>query len=138
VPAVSKTKVLVVDDELDMRIFLENVLRSEGFLPIMADDKSNGYRKALEERPSVIILNMMMPGEGGIWMYRNLKRDEFLKNVPVIMLSTLDKITFLKCHNLYGYKHCEAYELMDEFIEKPIEAEELLDMVTNLSNQGHA
>ena len=135
--AVAEKKILVVDDELDMQIFLANVLRSEGFFPIVADDKSDGYRKALEERPAVIILNMMMPGEAGIRMYLGLKRDEVLKDIPVIMLATLDKNTFLKCHNLYGYGYCEAYELVDRFMQKPIEAAELLKTVTGFSMHGH-
>ena len=66
------------------------------------------YKKAVAERPSVIILNMMMPGESGIRLYQQLKQDETLRQIPVIMLSTLDKDTFLKCHNLYGYRQCEA------------------------------
>jgi DNA-binding response OmpR family regulator len=133
VSAHAETKILVVDDELDMQIFLANVLRSKGFHPIVADDKTNGTRKALEEQPAVIILNMMMPSEAGIQMYRSLKRDAYLRDIPVIMLATLDKNTFLKCHNLYGYQHCEAYELVDSFMQKPIEAAELLKTVSRFS-----
>ena len=76
---------------------------------------------------------MMMPGKSGIQMYRSLKRHKRLRDIPVIMLTTLDKNTFLKCHNLYGYKHCEAYVLIDQFMKKPVEAEELLAAVTDLS-----
>ncbi len=131
--AVSEKKILVVDDELDMQIFLANVLGSEGFHPIVADDLTDGYRQALAEKPAVIILNMMMPGETGIQIYRSLKRDETLRDIPVIMLATLDKNTFLKCHNLYGSQHSEAYELVDRFMQKPIEAAELLKTVSRFS-----
>ena len=126
-------KILVVDDELEMQIFLANVLSSEGFQPIVADDLTNGYHQALAEKPAVIILNMMMPSETGIQMYRSLKRDKTLKDIPVIMLATLDKNTFLKCHNLYGYPHCESYTLVDKFMQKPIEAAELLKTVSRFS-----
>jgi two-component system phosphate regulon response regulator PhoB len=131
-PTTLKT-ILVVDDELDMQIYLANVLRSEGFHPITAEDPTNGYRQALAKKPVVIILNMMMPSETGIQMYRRLKRDENLRDIPVIMLATLDKNTFLKCHNLYGYPHCESYALVDKFMQKPIEAAELLKTVTRFS-----
>jgi len=137
VSAFAEKKILVVDDELDMQIFLANVLRSDGFFPIVADDKADGCRKAREERPAVIILNMMMPSEAGIRMYLSLKRDDVLKDIPVIMLATLDKHTFLKCHNLFGYEYCEAYELVDRFMQKPIEAAELLKTVTGFSMHGH-
>ena len=139
VSALAENKILVVDDELEMQIFLFNVLRSEGFYPIVADDPTNGYHQALAEKPAVIILNMMMPSETGIQMYRSLKRDETLKDIPVIMLATLDKNTFLKCHNLYGYPHCESYALVDKFMQKPIEAAELLKTVSRFSvhDPGH-
>ena len=107
--------------------------------PIVADDLTNGYHRALAENPTAIILNMMMPGETGIQMYRSLKRNKALRDIPVIMLATLDKNTFLKCHNLYGHPHCEAYALVDKFMQKPIEAAELLKTVSRCSDhkEGH-
>ena len=134
-PATLTKKILVVDDELETRIFLLNLLDTSGFNPITAENNSEGYKKALEERPSVIILNMMMPDQGGIHMYRNLKRDPKLRWIPVIMLSTLDKNTFLKCHNIYGYPHCEEFELYDKFMEIPPETDELLTIVRELSSR---
>jgi len=131
-------KILVVDDEADTRIFLLNLLNASGFNPITASNKADGLKKAVAECPSVIILNMMMPGENGIRLYRHLKQDEALRQIPVIMLSTLDKETFLKCHNLYGYRQCETYELMDTFLEKPVEAEDLLTAVRDLDIQRQA
>lgn len=126
-------KILVVDDEPDSRIFLSNLLYSDGFVPITADNNTDGFRKAMDEKPAVIILNMMMPGETGIHMFRNLKRNEHLKHIPIIMLSTIDKQTFLKCHNLYGQLICEATADKDAFIEKPPEADDLLIRVRELS-----
>jgi two-component system phosphate regulon response regulator PhoB len=130
-------KILVVDDELDTRIFLFNLLNASGFNPITANNKAEGLKKAVAERPSVIILNMMMPGESGIRLYQHLKQDEALRQIPVIMLSTLDKDTLLKCHNLHGYRQSEAYELIDKFMEKPVETEDLLTAVQNLITRGH-
>ena len=129
-------KILVVDDEPDTRIFLLNLLKANGFNPITANNKAEGLKKAVAEHPSVIILNMMMPGESGIRLYQHLKQDEALRQIPVIMLSTLDKDTFLKCHNLYGYRQCEAYELIDKFMEKPVETEDLLTAVQDLTTLG--
>ncbi|MCG6911197.1 MAG: response regulator [Deltaproteobacteria bacterium] len=128
-----KAKILVVDDEPDTIIFLSNLLHSDGFKPITADNKKDGLQKAVEEKPAVIILNVMMPGEAGVTMYRNLKRSAQLKSVPVIMLSTIDKKTFLKCHNIYGQYICEEMATMDRFIEKPPEADDFLLTVRELS-----
>jgi len=134
----SEEKILVVDDELDTRIFLLNILNAGGFCPITADNQKEGLQKAAIEHPSVIILNMMMPGKGGIHLYQHLKQDKVLKQIPIVMLATLDKNTFLRCHNLYGYAQCEAYETIDQFMEQPVEAEDFLAMVRDLSTKGRA
>ena len=133
----TQKKILVVDDELDTRIFLLNLLNAGGFLPVAAENKSEGYRIAATEKPSVIILNMTMAGKGGIHLYRDLKREHDLKNIPVIMLSTLDKATFMKCHTLYGVIQCEEFELIDKFMEKPPEADDLIAMVQDLVSRAH-
>ncbi len=130
-------KILVVDDEADTRIFLINLLNASGFNAITANNKADGFKKAITEHPSVIILNMMMPGKSGIHLYQNLKQDKVLRHIPVIMLSNLDKDTFLRCQNVYGYRHCEAYELTDTFMEKPLETEDLLTTVQDLSTLEH-
>lgn len=129
-------KILVVDDEPDTRSFLLNLLNSRGYYPITAGNKTEGFRKAVAEKPAVIILNMMMPGERGIQMYRDLKKNEALKRIPVIMLSTLDKHTFLKCHNIFGFYRCREFEKIDTFMENPPEADELLMTVQQISHRG--
>lgn len=111
-----------------------NLLNASGFYPIVAKNKTEGFRKAVQEKPAVIILNMMMPGEAGIQMYHDLKKNEKLRQTPVIMLSTLDKHTFLRCHNLYGHYQCEEVDWKDAFMEKPPEADELLMTVQALSS----
>jgi DNA-binding response OmpR family regulator len=69
-------------------------------------------------------------------LYRSLKHEEGISRIPVIMLSTLDKETFLKCHTLYGVTQCEEFELYDKFMEKPLEADELITTVRALSRQA--
>ena len=63
---------------------------------------------------------MTMAGKDGIQLYRSLKREEGLRRIPVIMLSTLDKETFLKCHTLYGVTQCEEFKLYDKFMGKAV------------------
>lgn len=134
----TQKKILVVDDELDTRIFLLNLLNAGGFLPFAAENKTEGYRLALTEKPSVIILNMTMAGKDGIRLYRKLKSDGNLRRIPVIMLSTLDRETFLKCRTLYGVTQREAFEGQDKFMEKPPEADDLIAMIRELSGRPRA
>ena len=131
-------KILVVEDEPDSRIFLSNLLKSRGLSPITAHNKAEGLQKALSERPSVIILNVMMSGKKGIQFYQRLKQDEVLRNIPVILLSTLDEETFMKCHNIFGHRQWDAHERMDKFMEKPVETDDLLTAVRQLSGRRHS
>jgi twitching motility two-component system response regulator PilH len=128
-------KVLIVDDEPDMRIFVSNLLNSNGFSPITAKSKTEGLRKAIEENPAVIILDMMMPGESGIQMYRDLKQWEKLKHVPVIMLSTIDRETFFKFHIVRGSPLNKVVLEPDTFLEKPLEAKDLINLVRALTTK---
>ena len=128
-------KVLIVDDEPDMRIFISNLLDSEGFSTIPAKNKTEGLQKALVKKPAVIILDMMMPGESGIQMYRDLKREKKLKHVPVIMLSTIDRETFCKFHIVRGSPLNKVTLEPDTFLEKPLEAKDLINLVRALTTK---
>ncbi len=128
-------KVLIVDDEPDMRIFVSNLLDSDGFRPILAKDKTEGLKKALEEDPAVIIIDMMMPGESGIQMYRKLKREEGLRNVPVIMLSNIDRKTFFQYMKVQNPPTRQGVPEPDAYLEKPPETEHLLSLVRKLTTK---
>ena len=130
----TKKTILVVDDEQDTRIFLSNLLRSGGLRPVIAENKTEGMQKALKETPAVIILDMMIPGGSGVQMYNDLKRDEELRNIPVIMLSTLEKKTFFKCRKIRNVRSDQIIPSPDIFLEKPLETEELLKAVNRLIN----
>ena len=124
-------KVLVVDDDPDARMFISNLLTSHGFDPIIAETKTEGLRRAIDENPAVIIIDMMMMGEGGVQMYRDLKRDETLCCIPVIMLATIDRKLFLKWHKIRS-SNVAGIE-PDVYLEKPLEAEELIRVANTLA-----
>jgi two-component system, OmpR family, phosphate regulon response regulator PhoB len=121
-----KKKVLVVDDELDMRIFISTVFETSGYDVLSARDGKEGMRKAYEACPDLIILDLMMPGEGGVQMYRHLKGEEALKKIRVIMLSGVGEKTFLHYLKMMNINPEETIPEPDAYIEKPPQAEELL------------
>jgi len=69
-------RILVVDDELDMRIYVSTLLETNGYKPLTAVDGKEGLEVARKNRPSLIILDVMMPKESGIGLYRDLKIDQ--------------------------------------------------------------
>ena len=124
-----KKRILVVDDELDMRTFITTLLETSGYKPIIAVNGEEGLSKAREKKPAAIILDVMMPREGGIQMYRELKTDEELKDIPVIMLSAIAKKTFFHSQQVLNTYRGQKVPEPAAYIEKPPETEELLKIL---------
>ena len=124
-----KKIILVVDDELDMRTFITTLLETSGYRPIVAANGEEGIRKARELKPAVIILDVMMPKEGGVQMYRQLKTDEELKGIPVIMLSAIAKKTFFHSQKMLNTYRGQMVPEPEAYIEKPPETEQLLKVL---------
>ena len=124
-------RILVVDDELDMRIFITTLLETSGYKPLSAVDGKEGMEVAREKKPSVIILDVMMPNESGISMYRELKNDPELKDIPVVMLSALSKKTFFHSQKVLDEYKGEKIPEPADYIEKPPEPEDILEAIQN-------
>ncbi len=122
-------KVLVVDDDLDMRTFIITLLETSGFKPLAASDGKEGLELALKQKPSLIILDVMMPKESGISTYRDLKSLPEVKNIPVIMLSALSKKTFFHSQKVLDEYKAEKIREPEGYIEKPPTPEELLEAI---------
>ena len=109
----TKHKVLVCDDERDLREMLEEYLKRRGFEVILAGDAVE-MRAAFEaENPDLVILDINMPGEDGLSALRNLRTEH---DVPVVMLTavgeTIDKIVGLEMG-------------ADDYLGKPVDLREL-------------
>ena len=124
-------KVLVVDDELDMRIFITTLLETSGYKPLAAEDGVEGLEMARDKKPALIILDIMMPKESGITLYRQLMNDPALKDIPVIMLSALSKKTFFHSQKVLDEYKGEKMPEPAAYIEKPPEPDELLEAIRN-------
>jgi DNA-binding response OmpR family regulator len=125
-------RILVVDDEQDVRVFITTILETSGFKPMAAKNGQEGLEMARLKNPALIIMDIMMPKESGIFMYREVKKDHQLSGIPVIMVSAISKKTFF-----HSQKVVDEYEgvKMPEpaaYIEKPPEADELLDAVRKI------
>ena len=84
-------RVLVIDDDATMRDMMRRYLSREGFDVVTAQDGSEGVALARELMPSVITLDILMPGIDGWSVLQDLKSDPPLAAIPVIMVSVLDE-----------------------------------------------
>jgi len=128
-----KKKILVVDDEPEMQIFLSNLLNTSGFDPVIAESGTAQLDEIIADVPDLIILNMMRFRGRQSVLYRTLKMDEKLRAIPVIMLSSLDRKTFFYYQRFKNPAVGGALPEPEAFILKPPEAEELLQVVQMLT-----
>lgn len=83
-------KVLIVeDDPLILRMY-EQIFLFEKYEVVLAEDGQEGLDKARTTKPTIILLDVMMPKMNGIETLRRIKSDPEIKNIPVIMLTNLD------------------------------------------------
>lgn len=125
-------QILVVDDELDMRIFLSTVLKTGGYQPVTCSNGRDGIQKARSIKPDLILLDVMMPGEGGVTMYRELKTDPDVADIPVIMITAVGQDSFSHYLNMLnaGLPHSVAPPV--NYLEKPVDPNSLLAAVQDV------
>jgi twitching motility two-component system response regulator PilH len=122
-------KVLVVDDDPDVRLFNVTVLEENGYTPIVATNGEEGKNLARQEKPDLVILDVLMPRESGIRLYRELKTNKSLKHIPVIMLSGIAEESFLRSQKVLAEFGDKVVPDPEAYLEKPVEAEELAETI---------
>ncbi len=88
-------KILLVDDDAATRMTLGLILQQSGFQVIQADDGKQGYAKAMEDAPDLIITDFTMPEMTGTEMVEKLREQEQFAQLPVIMLTSDESIATL-------------------------------------------
>ena len=122
-------KVLVVDDDPDVRLFSVTVLEEHGYTPLEAEDGESGLNIIKAEKPDLIILDVLMPRQSGVRLYRELKTAKALKDLKVIILSGIAKKTFLRSQKaLTEFGGAEIPE-PEIYLEKPVEPDELAAVI---------
>ena len=124
-----KRKVLIADDEMDMRIFLKTLLETSGYQPYITRDGREGLQKAREVIPDLIILDVMMPGEGGSQTYRQLKMDPDLAHIPVIMLSGVKRDSFFHYLKMLNVGSAGPIPMPAAYFEKPVKHTDLITAI---------
>src|SRR3990167_6177132 len=82
-------KVLIIDDEQGVLKMYGDYLKMEGIEPLTASDGQAGIQLAKEQKPDVILLDIIMPRYNGLDVLKDMKKDEELKNIPIFLLTNL-------------------------------------------------
>ncbi|MFH1139757.1 MAG: response regulator [Pseudomonadota bacterium] len=128
-----RKRVLIADDEPEMRIFLSRLLETGGYEPIIACSVEECLSLALRENPDVILLEAMMNEQQGLRLFAELRNNPELSGIPVVLMSNIDKKTFCQYRKLAGAGGAARPE---GYFAKPPEAEELCALLHELTEPG--
>jgi len=116
-----KKNILVVDDEQDIRGFLKDLMEDQGYSVRLAESGDRAMEMIMEEKPDLVLLDLMMPQGTGTDLYRRLHQKSRFKDIPVIIISGLPG------------RHIAVGKTVPVF-DKPIDEQAILGEVKHLLN----
>jgi len=122
-----KKMVLIVEDEPDVGTFLKTLLEDNGYEALVAENGREGFEHASSRKPALITLDITMPEESGLRMYRDLQADANLAKIPVVIVTGVSP-------ELKGFMdHRKQVRPPDAYFEKPVNRDEFLATVARLT-----
>ena len=123
----SSKRILIVDDEEDIRTYLSTLLGDQGYETFQAKDGEEAMQKLLAESPDMITLDISMPEKSGVKFFREIKTDDRWKHIPVIIVTGVSE----DFRNFISSRH--QIPAPEGFVSKPISPEEILGLVRTLT-----
>lgn len=118
-------KVLIIDDEKDMRVYLEAVFRKAGYETESAADGDEGVWLAEARKPDLITLDVLMPKKSGIKAYRSLRTSDKTASIPIIVLTGLTR-----SDDFFG--DFGDLPTPEAVVEKPIDRDDFIEKVREM------
>ena len=123
-------KIVIVDDDQDIRDSLQAILQGQQYTAITAADRTEGMEKIKTEKPDLAILDVMMSSyDDGFEMARELKKDPEFKDMPILMLTGVKGKTGIDFKSTAGDP---TWCPVDSFLDKPVEPDTLVAEVEKL------
>ena len=128
-------KILIIEDEPEVRMLLARRLQASRYETLEAGDGVAGFQKAKEAKPDLIILDLKMPGEDGLQIYHSMRKDPDLQKVPVLFLTAISTGWKMGRESLaliasakHGFELDGEYEVMG----KPYDSKQLLETLRRM------
>ena len=117
-------KVLVVDDSKTELMFLSDMLQRNGFAVKTAENADDAMRRLEEDRPDLILMDVVMPGQNGFQLTRAIARNPKYEHVPIILCTSKNQET----DRVWGMRQGAK-----DYIVKPVNAAELMSKISALA-----
>jgi twitching motility two-component system response regulator PilH len=116
-------KVLVVDDSKTELMFMTDLLQKSGFSVKTAENAEDAFRRLAEDKPDLILMDVVMPGQTGFQLTRAITRDPLYADVPIIMCTSKNQET----DRVWGMRQGAR-----DYITKPVDKDELMAKIKGL------
>jgi CheY-like chemotaxis protein len=122
--------ILIVDDEPDIRIYLQTLLEDEGFNVMTASDGDEAIKKVMEKIPDFISLDLVMPKKSGIKFFHELRRNKEWAKIPVVVVTAhaQDEVGKKDLKELFEGKVISGPKV---YLEKPVKPLDYVNMIKN-------
>jgi len=122
----AQKKILLVDDSETVLMMERMILQKESYQVVMARDGQEGIAKAMEVKPDLILMDIVMPNMNGFEAVKWLRQREETKSVPIVMVTTKAEMESMEAGYVSG---------CNDYVIKPIDSLELLTKVKNLLSE---
>jgi twitching motility two-component system response regulator PilH len=116
-------KILVIDDSKTELMYLSDLLIKNGFSVKTAENADDAFRRLGEEKPELILMDVVMPGQNGFQLTRSISRDPQYADIPIVMCTSKNQET----DRVWGMRQGAK-----DYITKPVDASELLAKIKAL------
>ena len=116
-------KILIVDDSKTELMYLTGLLGRNGFSVKTAEHAEEVFRRLAEEKPELILMDVVMPGQNGFQLTRTITRNPLYSNIPIIICTSKNQET----DRVWGLRQGAR-----DYITKPVNAEELMGKINAL------
>jgi DNA-binding response OmpR family regulator len=121
------SRLLVVDDDLDLLTVVKSLLRKKGFKVSTYSDWDKAWEAVKSYDPQLILLDVFLNGVDGLEICKRLKNSTYTRHIPIIMISSFP-----------GVANTAIYEFgADDFIAKPFEMNELVKKIHRVISKSH-
>jgi len=136
-------KILVIDDDHDAVSFVQCILKDQGYDSIASLSSLTALETARSEKPDLILLDLFMPEKSGISLFRELKADPELKQIPVVVVSGMPQVTGVDVSTFIGRQMDPSGNGVsvrsatpEGLVDKPIEPDKLIRTIRKIMNEG--
>lgn len=125
-------KIMIIDDEPDIRVYLAAAAEDNGFLPLTLGAEETVIKIIADKKPDLVVLDIMMPMRSGISIYKEIRSSPSLQHIPIILISGMAGLSDFMEKGFRKFINDDQIPPPDAFIEKPIDINLLFKQIKML------